>query len=262
MSILPNPLAIKQNGIIGYMHLETELWTGTDAEQSFKDNLAKNPSHPDLLHYKDSPIEYKRNMWGHRSVDVAKITATAKPYILVTGDSFTEGVGLHQHETYGELLSKKTGLPVYNLGLAGTGIDIMLHNLMMWKNHVRPAPKILVVQWSYLSRTCQLHPGNALLGAVHPATGDQNINKFLDGGLESGLFETRAILADRLIQEFYKSSEIVNVHIPSWESEVYGQQKRIIWNPERDYTPDFARDLQHTGRASHEGLANRILKLF
>lgn len=256
---LPNPFALRKSGLIGYARLEKFDWSGTDEEALFKSNLEKYPNHADLLRYKSDPIRYEYNTQGHRTNDVVAITTSKKPYILVTGCSFTEGLGLHRHETYAEQLGRKVGLPVYNLGLAGTGIDVMLHNLIAWKEFIRIPPKILVVQWSQAARTCQMDNEGSILGSVFHHNSSQAISNYIDGGIEEGLFETRARLADTLINLCYKTSEIINVHIPSWETDSYGTARKIVWRPQ-SVAPNFARDLMHAGSNNHQELADRILK--
>ena len=258
-----NLFGIKNYGFIGY-DLENAVlpYNGTDNEQEFNKNLAENSNHPDFAYYINNPISYVRNSLGHRSCEPSFITSTKKPYILVVGDSFTEGTGLHYEDTYGVKIAEKTGLPVYNLGLSGTGIDIMLHNLVAWRNFISQPPKILVVQWTQDFRTASIDTDTKLLTGTRTPDENQEIFKFVDSGLNIGAFTTRAMMAEALIKELYKQSEIVNVHVPSWESEHYGQHRAVSWLPTGNSHIDFARDMQHRGRHGHAELADNILKLF
>lgn len=267
----PNLFSVKNYGFIGYDRDKVVVpFAGTDSEELYNKNLNENSNHPDFSKYLDSPISYVRNSLGHRSCELDFIKSTKKPYILVVGDSFTEGQGLHYEETYGSKLSVKTGLPVYNLGLAGTGIDTMLHNLVAFRNHMAQSPKILVVQWTQNFRTASMDLGTKLITGnrgphsfVDPTIPEnRDIFNFIDGGLNSGAFDTRAIMAESLIKELYKQSEIVNVHVPGWETDLYGTAKSVSWRPDPTSIPDLARDLQHRGANGHEELATNILKLF
>jgi hypothetical protein len=267
----PNLFSVKNYGFIGYDRDKVVApFSGTDTEELYNKNLNENSNHPDFSKYLGKPISYVRNSLGHRSCELDFIKSTKKPYILVVGDSFTEGTGLHYEETYGSKLSVKTGLPVYNLGLAGTGIDTMLHNLVAWRNHMAQSPKILVVQWTQNFRTASMDFGTKLITGtrgphsfVDPTIPEnRDIFNFIDGGLNSGAFDTRAVMAESLIKELYKQSEIVNVHVPGWETDLYGTARSVSWRPDPTSIPDFARDLQHRGAQGHEELAANILKLF
>lgn len=237
-------------------------FAGPDSEELYNKNLTENRNHVDFAKYIGKPISYVRNSLGHRSCEPDFIKNSKKHYILVTGDSFTEGTGLHYEDTYGSKLSDITGLPVYNLGLAGTGIDTMLHNLIAWRNYMIPPPKVLVIQWTQCFRTATINYDTKMITGTHSPDESQDIFKFIDGGLNSGAFDSRATLAEQLIKELYKQSEIINVHVPGWETDRYGTTKAVSWRPGTDSVPDFARDLQHRGSAGHAELATNILKLF
>ena len=262
-----NLFEFKKNGFIGY-HLDNSVlpFSGTDTEELYNRNLIENANHPDLAHYANNPISYVRNSLGHRSCEPNFIINSKKHYILVVGDSFTEGTGLHYEDTYGSKLAEKTGLPVYNIGLAGTGNDTILHNLVAWRNFMAQPPKILVIQWTQDYRTASIDIGTKLLTGTHSLNGpddpDMDVVKFIDSGLNIGAFNTRAMMSEVLIRELYKQSEIVNVHVPGWEVEHYGQQRAVSWRPTGNSHIDHARDIQHRGRAGHAELAANILKLF
>jgi hypothetical protein len=84
------------DGFIGYKtSMRDVLYTGADDEKKFIDNLRKNS---DDWYYRDKIISYKRNSLGHRCNDADKIDLNN--YILFTGCSHTEGVGLELEKTY------------------------------------------------------------------------------------------------------------------------------------------------------------------
>ena len=262
-----NLFEFKNYGFLGY-HLDNAVipFSGTDTEELYNRNLIENANNADFAYYVDNPISYARNSLGHRSCEPSFISSTKKHYILVIGDSFTEGTGLHYQDTYGSKLAEKTGLPVYNLGLAGTGNDTILHNLVAWRNFMSQPPKILVIQWTQDYRTASIDTGTKLVtGTISlegPDSPTMDAVKFIDAGLNIGAFTTKAMMAEALIRELYKQSEIINVHVPGWETEHYGQHRAVSWRPTGNSHIDFARDLQHRGRAGHEELADNILKLF
>ena len=91
-------------------------WLGTDTPANYKA--------PNL--YLPTDIEYKFNSHGFRCDE---FSLPSELPIVFLGCSFTEGVGLHQHETWSyqliEKIRNKTNknIPYWNLGLGGTGID-------------------------------------------------------------------------------------------------------------------------------------------
>jgi hypothetical protein len=85
-----------------------------------------------ISNYKPGDIKYKFNNHGFRCDN---FELPSELPIVFLGCSTTEGIGIHQHETWSYLLleniRKKTNknIPYWNLGLAGTGIDTQARNL-------------------------------------------------------------------------------------------------------------------------------------
>ena len=72
-------------------------------------------------------------------------------YILVIGCSQTEGIGLKIEDTYPYLLSKNLNCDYYNLGICGTGIDVLNYNLVTWFTKIKKPPKLLIyIRFFYL----------------------------------------------------------------------------------------------------------------
>jgi hypothetical protein len=134
------------NDFIGYnLTHRSQLFTGSDSYENFIKNKQKDPD----WYYSNVKITYKRNSLGHRSKEISEIDFDN--YILTTGCSHTEGVGLELDKTYSYVLGQKMKCDYYNLGIGGTGIDVMIHNLTVWLNKYKK-PKALVVQWPIWSR--------------------------------------------------------------------------------------------------------------
>lgn len=88
-------------------------------------------------------IAHERNRLGHRSLEPEQVAYDPNGYILATGCSITEGVALRLDQTWASILAKKLSLPVYNMALQGTGLDVQSHNLQQWLWRF-PRPKFLV----------------------------------------------------------------------------------------------------------------------
>ena len=290
---------IRPDGLIGHIIDSTNMvqeFVGTDKEELWAQNKLKVASQftdhtkfLDVQHYLKTPVTYRYNEHGHRNNDtIQDINLLTKPYILVIGDSFTEGTGLAVEETYAQQLKEITGLDVYNLGLGGTGIDVMLHNLVIWSTIAVNPPAMVVCQWSDINRSMEMYSATAnpntlskhqqLVGSNHlsePIPMKKYwIEHFLHAGNELNFYNSRAVIAEIQIKKLYQKSKIVNVVLPGWQVNeqiitTWTLNNKIWWTPTPDkqwltarYKLDYARDLQHKGRVANSWLAQEIVKYF
>ena len=104
---------------------------------------------PDWFWY-DKHIEYRLNKQGFRNpLDLEKYD-WENSYVIV-GCSHIFGVGNAWGQTIGELISKKLNAPVINLGVGGTGNNVMMHNVVHAIQKFGK-PKGLFVLWTYTPR--------------------------------------------------------------------------------------------------------------
>ena len=98
--------------------LQHELFFSTDSEERW---LFNTTNHIDKLLASgwdtNSVIDYKFDSLGFRN-DTDEIP---KDSILILGCSFAQGVGLRKEQTFGSILSEKTGIPHLNYAMQGTG---------------------------------------------------------------------------------------------------------------------------------------------
>ena len=118
---------INDHGFIGYIPGIYKWKTIMDTEENFKKNIL---THPELNYYVTNILTYSFNNYGHRCKNVEDVDLDN--YILFVGCSYTEGMGLYLEDGFPYILSQKLNCDYYNLGLAGSGIDIQLHNLTTW----------------------------------------------------------------------------------------------------------------------------------
>lgn len=248
------------NGLyIGYNEIfKNEEFSGSDNKELYYENLRMMP---DDWYYRDIKITYKRNSWGHRSkeyVDVDK-----NNYILSVGCSLTEGIGLELEKTYTHVLAEKLNCDYYNMGLGGSGIDVMSHNLKLWMATMPNKPKLIIVQWPYWGRFVHfdLPPTSNDINTnmLFPAAShspNRDVTRILSSSEEINYLETVETLAKIQIDALCRYSYgIPTIHTglsygnraPQKFDHTFIDMTRI----------DNARD-NHFGIKSHESLASKI----
>jgi hypothetical protein len=95
--------------------------------------------------YRDLKISYIRNNNGHRSKELSELDLNN--YILCTGSSTVEGIGLPVQYRYSEVLANMLNSDVYNLAIGGSGNDIIFYNLVTWFSKIKQKPKLVVINW-------------------------------------------------------------------------------------------------------------------
>ncbi len=113
------------------------LWQGHDSQENWDRNVAD--SHKRLMLESSgwlaagAAIEYSYNQHGFRDSEFA-VTESG----LALGCSFTEGVGVAQHQSWPKQLERQLGMPVWNLGIGGSGISTAFRVLDRWLPLLRP----------------------------------------------------------------------------------------------------------------------------
>jgi|688.fasta_scaffold148988_4 hypothetical protein len=195
------------NDFIGYHPLEHNVeFSGSDSEKLYIDNLKLQP---DDWYYRTHKISYVRNSNGHRCKEITDIDLDN--YILYTGCSHTEGIGMKLEDTYPYLLSQKLKCDYYNLSIGGTGIDAVNYNLLMWFAKIKKPPKLLILQWPHHTRATTKFFENPHKLIPEPwynygiwSTKDtnnknhKNIGNFLMSGEDIGFFKSLRILTKTL----------------------------------------------------------------
>ena len=135
----------------GYTDPEFSL-IGADSKNHFDEHLKTQPSD---WEYRTKRVLYNRNSLGHRCKELDNIDDN---FILFIGCSLTEGVGVCLEDTYTYKLAQELGMDYYNLGLAGSGADLLCENLSNWFINVKKIPKLVVIQWPAPNRHYQRFP--------------------------------------------------------------------------------------------------------
>lgn len=207
-----------------------------DSERLYYKNLEEQP---DDWYYRDNQISYNHNSLGHRCKNIEDIDLDN--YILFSGCSFVEGLGLELEKTFPYLVSTDLNTDYYNLGLSASGIDTMTHNLIVWLNTVKKLPKAVVILWTFEDRFATMSPHSNDLKFNIPRTVRGNEARFLALGTQIGYFNSRRNLNSRLVNQLYRETTIIELEVA-------------------DLNPyDLARDLKHPGIISHQILAKKVI---
>lgn len=248
-------LRIYDNKFIGYHESYShEKFTGSDTEILYHKNLESSPID---WYYRDTEISYERNSKGHRCREINDINLN--DYILTIGCSHTEGIGLEIEKTYPYVLSKILKCDYYNLGIGGTGSDVLIHNLSTWLN-TYTKPKLLIVQWPHTNRFSKIdydnihEPDIIKIQSIGPWKNERENGEFLLAGDKINFFKTVEYLAKIKIDSY----NLPTIHVGYKSFNSFSDEfneKSLIELEEIDK----ARDGIHNGMQSNENLANKIV---
>ena len=141
------PSLIKDNKFVLVDCDISKKFSGTDKEQLFKDNLIKQPAD---WYYRTHPVNYTVNSRGYRTKEFDDIDWANS--VVIFGCSNTFGTGLDDSDTISSKLSEIIGMPVINMGMGGSSIQLALHNSIILRDRY-PIPKGIVHMWTDYGRT-------------------------------------------------------------------------------------------------------------
>jgi hypothetical protein len=233
------------NGLIGNEYNNRTLeWYSSDNEEKFIEHCK---SLPEDWYYRNVKIEYKYNDNGHRSKQINELDFDN--YILFTGCSHTEGVGIELDKTYPYLLSNLLNTDYYNMAVQGTGIDVVEYNLLTWFAKFNKKPKFVIVQWPDHSRFLSQYPGYENFIPNGTWSKGKEIEKFFAAAEMSGFYNARKNISYRLIHNVL-DVPIIGVYISTLRA--YDGKSISVRRI------DKARDMQHSGIKTNEDTASRI----
>lgn len=237
-------MKIYKYGFIGHDESSTVLdWVGSDSKSNFTKN---SQSMPTQWHYNHHAPTYVRNSLGHRSKEIDDLDFDN--YILYVGCSHTEGIGVSQEHTFATLLSSKLNCDFYNMGVGSTGMDVTLHNLVIWFSVFNRKPKFVIIQWPDFTRVLTGYSSN-FLRPNGLWKGNDEYNRFIDLGISLEYFESKKIMAHHIIKNM--------IDVPT----VYFGLKGLVQfddNTLIEKIIDNGRDLMHPGILSHRKFADSI----
>lgn len=135
------------NKLISYYEKNKKLdFNATDSQKSFhkcKRNLG------DAWEYANKEVSYQYNECGFRTKSFDLVNWNES--IVMLGCSMVEGIGLAESDTIAVQLENILEIPVINLGLGGTAVDLACWNSLILHEHY-PHPRAIVQIWTGLDR--------------------------------------------------------------------------------------------------------------
>ena len=119
------------------------LWEGNDNKKSFNKHCKEFGKD---WYYYDKQISYKYNEKGFREKPLADVDW--KNSVVMFGCSYVEGTGNAVEDTIPSILENILGIPVVNLGIGGSSIDVAcINSLTLYKHY--PKPKAVIQLWTF-----------------------------------------------------------------------------------------------------------------
>lgn len=197
-----------------------------------------------------SDVNYFFNSYGHRN-SIEPDTLKENNYVLISGCSHTMGVGLKETDVYWNHLN--LNLPVYNIGISGSGNDLICRNISNFLK-LFPRPKTIIIQWTDPNR---FNFGKERVGAWYsePST----IDLFLAGEKIGYWKHLSNLMREMLLNDLLeKQIKVVEYGIRFSHKSFYDVEYPMYnW----DYA-DTARDGVHGGPKSHSNLSNWLVSRF
>lgn len=211
-------------------------YTGGDTEEMYQKNSSSQSSE---WYYRNKPFTYSFNNHGHRCKNIDEIDLDN--YILFSGCSHTQGVGLELETTYPYLLSKKLNCDYYNLAIPASGPDVVQYNILNWYYSIEKKPKLIVIQWPDHSRFLSY---NYEYKNLIPKGNwqDKEVGEFIVDCEDYGAFYARKKLITELLDN------VISIPLIRFN---YSNQIGYDSDPIKMRKLDVARDLSHSGIVSH-----------
>jgi len=211
-----------------------------DTEKLFRKNKKRENS--DWI-YRTKAIRYKTNELGFRAPPMKNIDW--KNTIVVFGCSNVFGIGLAEEDTLCHQLQEIIGIPVVNLGIPGSAIDLACFNSFFLHQNF-PFPKSIVQIWTSLERYTRFVSKKEVL-AGHP------VNRDYIRTMKWGERSKIHIAQDK---ELWRREPVI-YYQGSFFAETVRKNKDIVHLHTGE---DKARDLMHPGITDNRLAAEKVSK--
>jgi len=225
----------------------------TNSKELFEQNLKTQPEN---WYYRTHEVKYTLNSLGYRTKEFDEIDW--KESIVMFGCSHVFGTGVTDEHTIPYFLEQLSGVPVINMGIAGSSIQTVLHNSIILNDSKYPAPKAVVHLLTGLNRY-QLYKNNYVFHNGEWSYSDQQFEK-KENIIPFNLMNVK------MIRDLWKNKTIYyegTMH-SNFEGTMFSQgnlinklDKEIYCEP-FEYDRGLARDLSHNGPVKNLEIAEKI----
>lgn len=208
-------------------------WAATDTLEGYNKNLQSSRQRYllETFGWIDSVIDYEYNSHGFRTPEFDD-----RENFISLGCSFTEGVGLPIEKTWHHQLETMLGLPGWNLGVSGAGLDTCYRLARYYISLLKP--KFVVLLEPYYNRF-ELHCNDPLPWIINPAnSGFWSDNHYVKSWVADST--NMEIAAEKNIYAIKYICQQLNIKLYHYEPDVFPNSV-----PKEQY--DLARDLLHPG---------------
>lgn len=205
--------------------------------------------HTSLTEEYKQNILYKYNSYGHRCNEINDINQDN--YILFSGCSHTEGVGVSLQDTFAYKTAQTLETDYYNLGISASGIDVLFYNLMIWLNTYKK-PKLIVIQYPDESRFAIKHPERPFITPIGSWTNIESLSSLFVEADKHKLIYFRNLCSLNILNLFLE-----NLKVPVIKLNYFGTQE-LEKDSIRVRKLDWAVDDIHYGPETHLNVADII----
>jgi hypothetical protein len=217
-------------------------WTGTDTIEQYEKNIQNNDSYNLLkkLGWIDTVIDYTYNSQGFRCEEFDQ-----RDSAIAVGCSFTEGVGLHESQTWPAYLADLLDLPVWNLGSGGGSIDTVFRILEHYIVRLNTKVVFILTPPKPRFEYCDIRNGFPIISIGNLESHESFAKEWLAQTFNADYNTKKTMMAIYYLCQ--------NLKIPVFTQ---SSESATITNYDSFNQVDLARDLMHRGTGYQQYVAN------
>ena len=202
-------------------------------------------------------IEYQYNSLGHREREPEDIVK--EDYILFVGCSITEGVSVHADNRFPSIFEKESGIKTYNMGMGGTGYDVVNNNISTWFRVYRNTPpKSVIIMYSDYNRVVtRLDQNRNRLDSVGHWRKFEPIRNFFLAADSINFMKTNADVHHNSVIGLLEYSNTHHIFLTSSKP---NSDRHIQIVDQSEYRKGI--DNIHPGKEWHEAVALQLLTIY
>ncbi len=233
---------IEKNKFFPVDRPDNKFWYDQDTKERYKHNLT---TQPEDWSYRNKIIVYNTNSDGYRTKEFDKINWAKS--VVIFGCSYVYGVGNAEDETISACLERIIGIPVINMGVAGSSPNFALHNSTILKIGY-PVPKAVIHAWSSPYR-CPYYNEKSVF---HCGSWNRDINK-----MGQSWNSTTSNPAVNILMTARMAREMWSDKTNYYDFSIFSSTANYL-NCDYIKQVDVARDLGHSGIKTNTLIAEKI----